>query len=61
MPTYSINLERDDNDTFLITSPDFPEVTTFSDFSGGIPLAFEMAGKAIEEAIASRISDNEDS
>ena len=31
MLEYPIMLEEDDNDTLLVTSPDFPELTTFGD------------------------------
>lgn len=46
-----------DGETWLVTSPDFPEITTFGDTQ---PEACENGLRAIEEAIAARISDSED-
>ncbi len=54
---YEIVLDMDDNDTFLVTAPAFPEVTTFG---ASQPEALENGRKAIEEAIAGRISDADD-
>ena len=59
MSWYELNLEKDDNDTFLITVEAFPEITTFSDFDEGIPGALNHGKDAIEEAIASRISEGD--
>lgn len=54
---YEIKLDVDDNDTFLVTAPAFPEVTTF-----GVDQreALVQGRAAIEEAIAARIADHED-
>lgn len=46
-------LQRDDNNTLLITCPALPEVTTFAD---GEADWHEHARDAIEEAIAARIA-----
>ena len=46
MLAYPVHLEPDDNDTFLVTSLDFPELTTFGDDR--------------EEAIAARMYDGKD-
>jgi antitoxin HicB len=56
MSWYRINIEKD-GDTFLVTAPDFPEVTTFGE---DLPLALQHGRDAIEEAIAGRIADNRD-
>lgn len=54
---YPVKLDMDDNDTFMVTAPDFPEVTTF----GGDQIeALKNAQRAIEEAIAARISEGDD-
>ena len=53
---YPIKLTPDDNDTFLVTCPALPEVTTFGTTEGEIQHA---ATSAIEEAIAGRISYGE--
>ncbi|MGH6825153.1 type II toxin-antitoxin system HicB family antitoxin [Methyloceanibacter sp.] len=50
---YRIKLEPDDNGTLLVTSPDFPEVTTFGESKDD---ALRHARNAIEEAIAARIA-----
>ena len=57
MLEYPIILEEDDNDTLLVTSPDFPELTTFGDDRED---AIARAADALEEAIAARIHDRED-
>lgn len=54
---YRIALEADDNRTWLVTCPAFPEVTTFGEDEAD---AIRHARDAIEEAIAARISDDED-
>jgi antitoxin HicB len=54
---YEVVLDADDNDTFMVTAPQFPEVTTFG-ASQEEACAFGRA--AIEEAIAARIADGED-
>ena len=53
---YPIKLTPDDNDTFLVTCPALPEVTTFGKTEEEIQHA---AAGAIEEAIAARISYGE--
>ncbi len=55
---YPFNIEPDDNGTWLITSPDFSEVTTFSE--PDIMDATAHALDAIETAIQGRISDRRD-
>ncbi len=54
---YQLVLEADDNDTFLVTAPLFPEVTTFGDSQ---PDACVNGRNAIEEAIAARIATGGD-
>ncbi|MFK8034016.1 MAG: type II toxin-antitoxin system HicB family antitoxin [Hyphomicrobiales bacterium] len=54
---YEIKICPDDNDTWLVTSPAFPEVVTFGDST---PEALENSRNAIEEAIAGRIARGED-
>lgn len=56
MQTYPVQIEPD-GDTFLATSPDFPELTTFGETREE---ALSYAGAAIEEAIAARIAESED-
>ena len=56
MLAYGINVVPDDNGTFLVTCPAFPEVTTFSDT---VDEARQASLGAIEEAIAARISYGE--
>lgn len=54
---YEVVLDPDDNDTWMVTSPDFGEVATF----GATPKdALHNARNAIEEAIAARISTGQD-
>jgi antitoxin HicB len=53
---YQIKLAPDDNSTFLVTCPAFPEVTTFGETNEEIQ---RSAVGAIEEAIAARISHGE--
>lgn len=57
MFSYPIELIADDNDTFLVTCPDLPEVTTFGEDEGDATL---RAFDAIEEAIAARIANREE-
>jgi antitoxin HicB len=57
MISYRVFLTRDDNDTFLVTSPDFSELTTFGD-TPEEALAYALG--ALEEAIAARMSDREE-
>ena len=54
---YRVMLELDANDTFLVTAPQFPEVTTFGDDQQD---ALDSDRRAIEEAIAARIADGDD-
>ena len=56
MLTYPIALEDDDGGV-LVTSPDFPELTTFGDDREE---AVARAVDALEEAIAARIHDRRD-
>ena len=56
MLAYPITLEDDDG-TWLATSPDFPELTTFGDDREE---AIARAVSALEEAIAARIHDRKD-
>ena len=56
MLAYPMTLEDDDG-TVLITSPDFPELTTFGDDREE---AVARAVDALEEAIAARIHDRVD-
>ena len=57
MLEYPVILEEDDNDTLLVTSPDFPELTTFGDDRTE---AIARAVDAFEEVIAARMYDRED-
>src|SRR5690606_22823861 len=54
---YEIVLKADDNDTWLVTAPAFPEMATFGQTRDD---AYGHARAAIEEAIAARIARNED-
>lgn len=54
MSAYHINVEPDDNGTFLITCAKLPEVTTFAKTEAEIEA---RASAAIEEALAARIAD----
>ena len=56
MLAYPVILEADSED-ILVTSPDFPELTTFGDDRDEAPT---RAVDAFEEAIAARIYDNRD-
>ena len=56
MLAYPITLEDDDG-TVLVTSPDFPELTTFGDDREE---AIARAVHALEEAISARIHDRKD-
>jgi antitoxin HicB len=53
---YLIKLTLDDNETYLVTCPAFPEVTTFGETDVEIE---RVALAAIEEAIAARVSYGE--
>ena len=57
MLAYPVELTPDDNDTFLVTCPDLPEVTTFGEDTED---ALLRAVDAIEEALAGRIAARED-
>lgn len=57
MLRYPIKLEPDDNGTFLVTAPDFPELTTFGETREE---AIAYAVDALEEVIAMRMSLRED-
>lgn len=57
MMRHAISLTPDDNDTFLVTSATFPEVTTFGADRAD---ACRQAANAIEEAIAGRMADGEE-
>ena len=57
MLAYPVHIEPDDNGTFLVTSPDFPELTTFGDDREE---AIARAVDALEEAIAARMYNRED-
>lgn len=50
---YPLILTPDDNDTFLVTSPDFPELTSFGE---GEADALKHGALALQEAIAGRMS-----
>ncbi len=56
MLQYPVLLEDDDG-TMLVTSPDFPELTTFGDDRDE---AIARAADALEEAIAGRIAARQD-
>ncbi len=56
MLSYPIALDDDDG-TILVTSPDFPELTTFGEDRDE---ALSRAVDALEEAIAARIHDRKD-
>lgn len=53
---YRVNLQKDDNGTLLVTCKALPEVTTFGDDEVD---AMAHAVGAIEEALAARISDDQ--
>ena len=57
MLDYSVELTRDDNDTLLVTAPDFPELTTFGEDRDD---ALARAVDAFDEAIAARIAHRDD-
>ena len=54
---YHLELTPDDNETFVVTSRDFPEVTTFGESKDD---ARRNAVSAIEEAIAARMHDRQE-
>jgi len=53
---YELQLAKDDNQTFLVTSPQFPEVTTYGENRSD---AHQRGLDAIVEAIAGRIAAGE--
>ncbi len=57
MIEYPIHLEEDDNDALLVTSPDFPELTTFGEDRDE---TCTRAVDAMREAIAARMYYRED-
>jgi antitoxin HicB len=57
MLDYPITLRKVTNDTYLVTSRDFPELTTFGDDKAE---ALLHAQDALEEAIAARIAHQQD-
>ncbi len=57
MLSYPVRLTPDDNDTVMVTSPDFPELTTFGEDEED---ALWHAVDALEEAIAARMQGRED-
>jgi antitoxin HicB len=57
MLRYPVKLSRDDNGTFLVTAPDFPEVGTFGEDEAD---ALIRAADAIATAMQGRISDRQD-
>lgn len=56
MAWYRLKLEQD-GDTLLVTSPDFPELTSFGD---DVDDALRHGRDALEEAIAARITQSLD-
>jgi antitoxin HicB len=56
MMWYELNIQPDDNGTWLVLSKDFTELVTFGETQQE---ALVQAELAIEEAIAARISDGE--
>ena len=57
MVRYPVTLTQDDNDTILVTFPDFPEATTFGDDEGE---ALARAADALETVIGAYIRDKRD-
>jgi antitoxin HicB len=54
---YRIEIALDDNETFLVTCPVLPELTTFGETRDD---AAKRASDAVEEALAARMSDGRD-
>ncbi len=54
MSFYRLSLTPDDNGSFLVTSSDFPELTTFGESRDD---AIRQGEAAVEEALAARIAD----
>ena len=57
MLRYPVKLTRDDNDTLLVTAPDFPEVATFGDDETE---ALRRAIDALATALQGRITDRKE-
>jgi antitoxin HicB len=57
--SYPLDLEPDDNATWLITAPDLPELTTWAPI-GQIAEAVQIARKALVAALAARIERGEE-
>lgn len=57
MLRFPIKLSRDDNGTFLVTAPDFPEVATFGEDEAD---ALIRGADAIATAMQGRIRDRQD-
>ena len=57
MVRYPVTLTQDDNDTILVTFPDFPEATTFGDDESE---ALARAADALETVIDAYIRDKRD-
>ena len=57
MIAYPVTLTPDDNGTFLVTSPDFPELTSFGET---VEDALKQARGALMEAIEARMHDREE-
>jgi len=54
---YPVTLTPDDNGTFLVTSPDFPELTSFGET---VEDSLKRARGALMEAIEARMHDREE-
>lgn len=54
---YPVHLQPDDNDTIMVTSPDFPELVTFGEDRAE---ALRHAVGAFEEAMAARRASGND-
>ncbi len=54
MSFYRLSLTPDDNESFLVTSSDFPELATFGESRDD---AVRQGEAAVEEALAARIAD----
>lgn len=54
---YALTLTPDDDGSFLVTSPDFPELTSFGDDEAD---ALRHGADALQEAIAARMDSFED-
>lgn len=54
MLAYRLAIVRDEDGSFLVTSPDFPELTSFGETESEAAL---HGTRALEEAVAARIDD----